>query len=196
VGLPFQVVVAALEEAFRPGEPPQSAVARLAQAKARLVAAKGVAPLTLGCDTAVVFRGEILGKPADEPEARDMLARLRGRRHTVLTAIALVGRGREVVDVARTTVHMRPYSRAELAAYVATGDPLDKAGAYAIQHPTFRPVAAWEGCYANVVGLPVCHVVRALRSWTIAPPTDVPAACQAATHQRCLVFPEIVATMP
>lgn len=130
-----------------------------------------------------------------------MLLRLRGRTHAVYTGVALVGEGREVIEVATTAVAMRDYARDELDAYVASGDPLDKAGAYAIQHPAFRPVASWRGCYANVVGLPLCHLVRALRVWRVVPPADacseqgrgVPAACQTHTGQRCTVFRDILA---
>jgi len=192
LGLPFRAVTAQVEEAPRPGEHPEETVVRLAWAKAHAVAALRPATLVIGCDTVVALDGELLGKPATAEEARVMLARLRGRAHIVYTAVALVRDRREVIRVATTTVRMRDYTDAELAAYVASGDPLDKAGAYAIQHPTFRPVASWEGCYANVMGLPLCHVVRALRAWTVVPPADVPAVCQAHT-ERCAVFADILA---
>lgn len=192
LGLPVQAVTAPIEEEMHPAESPAEMVARLARAKARAVAATHPCVPVLGCDTAVALEGRVLGKPADPEEVRAMLARLRGRTHAVYTGVVLVRAGEAVAQVAETAVIMRRYSDAEVAAYVASGDPLDKAGAYAIQHPGFDPVARWRGCYANVVGLPLCHVTRALRAWGLAPPADVPAACQAHTGQRCHVFPEIL----
>ena len=118
-----------------------------------------------------------------------MLRRLRGRSHAVYSAITLLdpAAGRALTDVAETQVTMRAYTDAEMAAYVASGDPLDKAGAYAIQHPGFHPVAALQGCYANVVGFPLCHLIRCLRVWEITPATDVPSACQSHTGRRCQI---------
>jgi predicted house-cleaning NTP pyrophosphatase (Maf/HAM1 superfamily) len=87
---------------------------------------------------------------------------------------------------------MRPYSDAEVAAYVASGDPLDKAGAYAIQNASFHPVAEYRGCYANVVGLPLCHLARSLRTWEIEPLAGLPVRCQAHTGQTCSVFQAIL----
>jgi len=196
LGLPFRVRAAAVEEAPRPGEPPRQTAARLARAKARAVAADHTAALVVGCDTLVELEGEVLGKPAHEAEARRMLGRLRGCPHHVVTGIALVGSGQEVVETVTTAVHMRDYSAAELAQYVASGDPLDKAGAYAIQHATFRPVARWVGCYANVIGLPLCHLARALALWFVRPPADVPLACQRHIRQRCTVYPQILPSPP
>ena len=122
-----------------------------------------------------------------------MLSRLRDRTHAVCTGVAVVLGDQEIVEVAETVVTMRDYTNAELGAYVASGDPLDKAGAYAIQHPSFQPVARWEGCYATVVGLPLCHLVRALRSWSVMPPANVPIACQTHIGEGCTVFPDILA---
>jgi len=192
LGLPYRATAAAVDETIGEGEPPEHGVARLARAKAVTLAVRHPDALVIGCDTVVALEGEVLGKPADEEEARAMLLRLRGRDHTVYTGVAVMGKGRGAVQVARTTVWMREYSDAEIAAYVATRDSLDKAGAYAIQHPGFRPVAAWEGCYANVVGLPLCHLVRMLRGWGIHPAVDVPAACQSHTGRQCEIFEEIL----
>jgi septum formation protein len=120
-------------------------------------------PVVLGADTAVVLGSQILGKPADEAEARAMLAALRGRAHRVLTGVALVVGG-EIAwsGVVETAVWMREYRADEVDRYVRSGRPLDKAGAYGIQDADFRPVEWTEGCYANVVGLPLCEVRRAL----------------------------------
>jgi predicted house-cleaning NTP pyrophosphatase (Maf/HAM1 superfamily) len=92
-----------------------------------------------------------------------MLRRLRGRQHDVITAVAVIRNGRSVVDHVTTKVAMRNYTDDEIANYVASGDPMDKAGAYAVQNPTFAPVASVDGCYLNVVGLPLCLLVRLLR---------------------------------
>jgi MAF protein len=192
LGLPVRAIAAPVEEETHPAESPVDMVARLARAKARALLETYPHTPVLGCDTAVALEGRVLGKPAGPAEARAMLARLRGRTHAVYTGVALVRDEEELAQVAETAVIMRRYSDAEVATYVASGDPMDKAGAYAIQHPGFDPVARWRGCYANVVGLPLCHVTRALRAWGVAPPADVPTACQAQTGQRCHVFPEIL----
>jgi MAF protein len=107
--------------------------------------------------------GAILGKPRDEAEAIDMLRRLRGRQHDVITAVAVIRNGRSVVDHVTTKVTMRNYTEDEIAAYVASGDPMDKAGAYAVQNTAFAPVSGYDGCYLNVVGLPLCRLARLLR---------------------------------
>ena len=191
LGLPFRAGKAEVDESSHPRESPQEMAARLALSKARAVAGLYQVPV-VGCDTVVTIGGESLGKPLDAEEARRMLASLRGRTHTVYTGIAVVGKGHEVVQVVETPVTMRDYTNQELGAYIASGDPLDKAGAYGIQHPTFRPVASWEGCYANVMGLPLCHLARALGAWSITPPADVPTACQAHTGQPCRAFRTIL----
>jgi septum formation protein len=120
----------------------------------------------LGADTlGVDEHGDILGKPVNDDDARDMLRRLRNRTHQVCTALTLLtpstytGRGAGggvLTRITTTHVTMRDYSDAEIDAYIATGDPFDKAGSYAIQHPVFKPVAKIDGCYTNVVGLPLC----------------------------------------
>ncbi len=155
---PFEVVVAEIDESPLPGERPEPHVRRLALAKARAVAAQIEGPArVLGADTIVVFEGRILGKPADAADAAATLRRLRGRRHEVVTGLAMVDAetGRSRSTSATTGVWMRDYSDAEIEAYVAGGDPMDKAGAYAIQHTGFRPVARLEGSETNVIGLPL-----------------------------------------
>jgi predicted house-cleaning NTP pyrophosphatase (Maf/HAM1 superfamily) len=115
-----------------------------------------------------------------------MLTRLRGQTHQVYTGVALLrlSDGLLLKDVCVTDVPMRDYSDEEIDAYVQTGDPLDKAGAYAIQHPEFRPVADMSGCYANVMGLPMCHVIRMLRKIHIQPNTDIFAGCETRLEYR------------
>jgi len=150
---------------------------------------QGFDAIIIACDTVVALDGEMLGKPRNAAEATAMLRRLRGRRHTVHSAVTMLETttGHTLTDVAETQVVMRAYTDAEMAAYVASGDPLDKAGAYAIQHSGFRPVAELRGCYANVMGLPLCHLIRCLRVWEVEPLQDVPTVCQAHTCHHCSV---------
>lgn len=187
-GWDFDIRPADLDESQLPGEAPGEYVLRLARSKARAGAGRvAESPLVLAADTAVVVDGDILGKPRSEGEAAEMLRRLRGRTHQVATGLAVLrsSDGKMVTDLCVTDVPMRAYRQKEIESYVASRDPLDKAGAYAIQHPGFHPVRKLRGCYASVMGLPLCHLVRTLRTLEVAPPSDVPAACQAALHYRC-----------
>lgn len=121
----------------------------------------------LASDTTVLLDGRSLAKPRDLEEAESMLRMLRGREHIVATGVALAGDDPQTIVSATsaTRVQMRDYGDAEIAAYVATGDPLDKAGAYSIQHPDFSPVARFIGCHLGVIGLPVCLVGALLGNW-------------------------------
>lgn len=162
LGVPFRAVPAEIDERPRPGEEGRDLARRLARAK---VVAVGAAPgeLVLAADTVVLLDGAILGKPADAAEATAILRRLRGRRHEVYTAVAVRdGTGRLVERGVASQVWLRALSDAEVAAYVATGDPLDKAGAYAVQSRACALVERLAGCYANVVGLPLCATGEAL----------------------------------
>lgn len=151
----FRVEPSDIDELLDTAEP--GAIAALALAKARAVAARGVRGLVLGADTVVVLDGIPLGKPSSGDEAREMLRRLRGREHVVITGVALLDTltGREASTAVLTRVVMAAYDEAAIDAYVATGEPLDKAGAYAVQGLGARLVAKVDGCYTNVVGLPV-----------------------------------------
>jgi septum formation protein len=161
-GIPFVVRVAPVDENPLPGERPEDYVVRLAETKAMAVEA---APeeIVLGADTTVVVGGAMLGKPASPAEARHMLVRLAGRRHQVLTGICLRHSGQVVCDWAATQVWFSAMSRREIREYVSSGEPMDKAGAYAIQGLASRYVERIEGCYFNVVGLPVALVYHHLR---------------------------------
>lgn len=131
---------------------------RLAALKATAVrrGIDGSAVTVLAADTVVLAAGHLFGKPATPTEARAMLHALRGRRHEVITGLAVVTGGDAKENACVTSVQMRPYSDHEIRAYIGRGEPFDKAGAYAIQDLGFQPVASIEGCYANVVGLPLC----------------------------------------
>jgi MAF protein len=192
-GLPFIISAADVDESIHQNETPSDYVLRLAEEKARAVRADAD-QIILGSDTTVVDGSDILGKPVDEAEAVAMLRRLRGRTHQVYTGVALLrmSDGLLLKDLCVTDVPMREYSDEEIRAYVATGDPLDKAGAYAIQHPEFHPVASMGGCYASVMGLPMCHVTRMLRNMDIETKSDVPEGCQQLLDYICPVYEEIL----
>ncbi len=195
-GLSFSRTTADIDETPRPGETAQDYTIRLSQEKARAVQVSAPSgAIILAADTTVADGDAILGKPADADEARAMLYRLRGRAHQVITALTLVHTtiGQRVTDVAATEVPMRDYDDDEIETYIASGDPFDKAGGYAIQNPDFRPVATLSGCYANVVGLPLCHLVRSLRKFGIIPPANVPLRCQQHHDYVCPVTDDILA---
>ncbi len=172
LGVDFAIVKPEVDERQRPGEAPLDYVRRLSQEKAADVAEHLPSPAAvLAADTIVILaadtlgvddEGEILGKPVDAADARRMLQRLRGRAHQVYTAITLrvqpidmAAPARNRTSLTRTDVYMRDYTDAEIEAYIATGDPFDKAGSYAIQHADFHPVERIDGSYSNVVGLPL-----------------------------------------
>jgi len=170
-GIPFEAVAPRdVAEDFPPGEPPRETVTRHARAKARSVAAAHPGRLLLGADTVVVLEGVVFGKPDDEDEARAMLAFLQGRTHTVFTGLAVVdaASGRELADAEATDVTMRPLTQEEINAYVDTGEPLDKAGAYAIQGRGAFLVERVDGDYFNVVGLPLYRLSKMLASFGYA----------------------------
>lgn len=191
LGLPFRTRPANVDESPLPAEQPLEYALRLACEKARTTAAAvGAGYFVLAADTIVVDQGQVLDKPVDAAAARRTLLQLRGRTHQVFTALAVQPPDGQLrlTDVCETRVRMRPYSPAEIECYIDSGDPFDKAGAYAIQHPQFQPVEKLEGCYANVVGLPLCHVVRTLARAGLQPPVDVPAACQGHLGYNCPVY--------
>lgn len=169
-GFAFEVAHADIDETPLAHEPADRYVVRLAEGKARAVAARFPDRAVLGADTTVVVDGDILGKPADAADAAAMLRRLQGRGHEVLTGIALVAHGRAQVALEATQVSFGPMTDAEIAAYVATGEPMDKAGAYGIQGWAARHVTRVEGSYSNVVGLPVAVVYRLLAGAALGQP--------------------------
>lgn len=192
-GWQFTVRPADVDETPFPGEDPRAYTLRLAEAKAQAAAQNAAFDaVVIASDTTVADGKDILGKPADAAEATAMLEQLRARPHWVFTAIAVLFQGQMFTDVGETEVMMRDYSDDEIQAYVATGDPLDKAGAYAIQHAGFHPVMRIAGCYASVMGLPVCHLARLLARLEIAHDPGLPMACQRALAHECMVYPQIL----
>jgi septum formation protein len=177
LGVVFDVVPSDVDETLEP-VPLPDAVGRLALRKARAVAAGRRAGLVLAADTIVVIDGTALGKPADAADARAMLTALRGRTHEVMTGIAVVdaATGRDAVETVVSRVTMSAYSDAARDAYVAGGEPLDKAGAYAIQGEGGALVSAWEGSHSNVVGLPLAETAALLRRFGLAVSAPPPAA--------------------
>lgn len=165
-GFVFQVISSALDETPLEGEPPQDLVRRLAESKAQLVAQRTVGPaFIIAADTLVVIDGRILGKPRDATEARDMLRQLAGRQHSVHTGLAVVRLPDETtrLELETTQVSFAPLSDDEIGVYISSGEPFDKAGAYAVQGRGGRFVTQIAGCYFNVVGLPLSRLYRILR---------------------------------
>lgn len=162
-GYVFEIDPAATDESVRPGEDATAYALRVAFDKARVVRARRQGAIILAADTIVVVDGDILGKPRDRAEAAAMLERLSDRTHEVLTAVVVSGGHEEVSHVERTQVRFAPLTRAEIAWYVASDEPLDKAGAYAVQGLAGRFVTEVSGSYSNVVGLPVSVVYKLLR---------------------------------
>jgi septum formation protein len=161
-GIEFQLRTMDVDESVESGESPVAYVQRLAEKKARAVEIRP-GEVILGADTTVALGDEILGKPEDDDDARRMLARLSGRRHDVHTGVCLRTARGVTTRVATTGVWFDPLTPAEIDAYVRSGEPRDKAGAYAIQGLASRFIPRIEGSYSNVVGLPVDLVYRMLR---------------------------------
>ena len=164
-GLGFEVVLSRVTEGPpAPNEGAGQYATRMARLKVEAVSANLCNGIVLGADTVVVLDGAILGKPASAAEAVEMLRRLRDRDHEVTTGLSVMDceTGRAGTAAVASTVHMRPYDDDEIAAYVASGEPFDKAGGYAVQDPQFKPAKRVEGCYLNVVGLPLCSATDLL----------------------------------
>jgi MAF protein len=195
LGLPFTVASADVDETLHTGEPPLDTARRLAHAKAHCIVRQAPpANLVIAADTIGSFNGILLGKPTDAADAEAMLRALRGRVHQVYTAIVVVRDSELVSDLATTDVLMRQYSDDEMHAYIASGDPMDKAAAYAIQHAGFHPVETVSGCFANVMGLPLCHLARSLRKLGIEIKNDAPTECQRHIGCACPVYKSILSS--
>jgi septum formation protein len=166
-GFSFTVLSSAVDETPYPGETPHDLVQRLAAAKAELVAARAVGPaIVIGADTIVTLEGHIFGKPRSTDDARHMLEKLSAHTHAVVTGVALIRLpdAERLTFVESTLVHFAALSANEISRYLATGEPHDKAGAYAIQGRAGRYIPRIEGCYFNIVGLPLARLQQALAS--------------------------------
>ncbi|MCJ7622788.1 MAG: Maf family protein [Anaerolineaceae bacterium] len=195
IGLDFDVLSVDVNEDPSRGEPPDAYVSRLAEEKARK-AAKLLKKnrIVLGLDTTVADENEILGKPSSPEDAYKMLERLRSRTHHVYTALAVISDGRAgiVIELCKSRVPMRHYSHEEMVEYISSGDSLDKAGAYAIQNPDFSPVIHFEGCFANVMGLPLCHMGRILRGIGVSLKVNIARVCQANLNYTCPIYQDVL----
>lgn len=187
LNLPYTITVSPIDEDTISAtyDGPGDGLARwLAVEKARGILPHAADQIVITADTTVLLDGTILGKPRDAAHARELLLALRDRWHRVVTGVAIsaIVNGEPIIRSAScaTPVLMRPYSEEEIAAYIASGDPMDKAGAYGIQHPIFQPTAQIQGCYLNVVGLPLCTLVSLLAAFGIQPGRDQSAP----THVR------------
>lgn len=194
LGLPHTIQTADVDEEPFDGERATVLARRLALAKA-LAVARSTPPderpvLVIGADTVVALGDKVLGKPVSPEEAVDMLRSLRQEPHVVHSAIAVVriDQSGDCVTETRlnsTTVTMRPYTEEEIQDYVATGDPMDKAGGYAIQHRLFAPVDSLKGCAAGVMGLPLGDLVTLLAKFQVHASVDLPSLCERLTGLPC-----------
>ena len=189
LGYPYEAISADVDETQVTHADPATNVILTAQLKADAITSQlSIQPqervLVIAADTAVSFADDMLGKPIDTSDARRMLRMLRGQNHEVHTGLVVqdVRTGRSIRDVHTAMVTMRHYRDEELEAYLATGDPLDKAGAYAIQHPEFRPVAELQGCFGGVMGLSICHLLQILAQFEL--PRKASLMAVGAMHAR------------
>jgi len=192
--IPFDTTAADIDERLQKDEKPLTHVQRLARQKAeKIFEIYHPGGLILAADTIVVKGEHILGKPHDLDHAVAMLTELRGSVHQVITAIYFIeSDGKTKQDLCCSNVLMRDYSDDEIQEYVATGDPFDKAGGYAIQNGTFNPVHEFKGCYASVMGFPFCHIERNLREiggYNCVPMADI---CQRNLHYSCPIFKRVL----
>jgi len=195
----FLVVNSDVDEQVSPGETPGEFVIRLAREKALkggedLIRNSFQNAFVIGADTIVVDGKEILGKPQDEKDAVRILAQLRGRTHQVLSGIALYNilSGEVQARLVCTEVAMREYTEDEVRDYIASGDPMDKAGAYGIQNRDFNPAPELAGCYANVMGLPLCHLAVLMKDMGIETDSRIAERCQDSIDYQCPVYADIL----
>lgn len=199
---PFFVVTSDVVERQIPGETAGDFVTRLAMEKAckggeDIITSSLDKALVIGADTIVVDGDEILGKPIDEADAFRILKQLKGKTHRVLSGIALYNLSTTEVRtrLVITEVDMREYTEDEVREYVASGDPLDKAGAYGIQNRDFDPAPELAGCFANVMGLPLCHLAVLMDEMGIDIDRNVAHRCQESIDYQCPVYRDVLADM-
>ena len=194
LGVEFTVQTSDIDESSLPGESPQDYVLRLAVGKSMKINPLSEERLVVvTADTAVVDGDQILGKPRNAQEAIDMLLKLRGRSHIVISGLAVRDSMTDEIftDICTTQVKMRNYGEQETKDYVDSGDPMDKAGAYAIQHSGFDPVAQVTGCYANVVGLPLCHLAMIFDQIGVDFQTETIRGCRINGNYQCRLVEKI-----
>lgn len=191
--IPFSIAPADIDERVMPDETPLELVQRLALEKAQKIAGTETDAIVLAADTIVVHQGTIIGKPRNATHAEQILRSLRDKTHQVITAIALIAPNKSAHrDVCVSQVKMRDYSDVEINAYIASGDPMDKAGAYAIQNGDFKPVPDFSGCFASVMGFPFCHIERNLRridGYNCLPVAEI---CQKNLHYPCPIHQRVL----
>ena len=199
LGRPVRQMAADVDEESVNAPDPAVNVVDTAVLKAHTIAhsftpTAGTRVILIAADTTVAVDGEMLNKPVDAADAQRMLRRLRGRAHAVHSGYVVrdMLSGVEVVGVHTAVVTMRPYTDAEIDSYIATGDPMDKAGAYAIQHPVFRPVQALQGCFLGVMGLPLCDLLGALARLGVNTAVDLTAVHRAHQQFPCPLFDRLV----
>ena len=195
-GWPFQAAPSNIDESVKSDEKPLDYVRRLACEKSMTAIPQAQSgELIIAADTIVVLDADILGKPSNAQSAVVMLKSLKNRSHQVITAIAvqLAGQPDFWQDVCISDVRMRNYSDQEIEAYIQSGDPFDKAGGYAIQNSRFNPVEHFSGCYASVMGLPLCHLERTLRKISGYLPCDMSEICRKKLEYECPITRRVLA---
>ncbi len=195
IGLPFKILAVDINESQKEDETPTDYVKRLANGKASAASQKiDSGGLIITADTTVVHKGQILGKPADQADAFRILKLLRDDSHQVITCLVLSNLAEEKrsIEICTSLVKMRNYSDEEIQNYVQSGDPLDKAGAYAIQHPDFNPVVDFCGCFASVMGMPLCHLERNLRLDADYQPVAIHKICKKFLDYTCPIHERIL----
>jgi septum formation protein len=184
------------DESRLPLESPDQYVLRIAELKSRVnLESASDCDFIISADTIVVLDGKVLGKPKDAMDAVEMLVSMRAGQHWVMTAVAVRHAGQEKprLELCKSKVGMRNYSDEEIQRYVDSGDPLDKAGAYAIQDRGFHPTEDFSGCLASVMGMPLCHLERSLRRNQDYEATDWPSICQKKLEYSCPITSRIMA---
>lgn len=194
MNIPFEVTSADIDERHQKGEHPIDYVQRVACEKAEAIFnSSHFAAVILAADTIVIHGEHILGKPKDKDQATEMLLELRGVIHQVVTAICLIQPdGKTMQDLCVSNVRMRNYSDQEIRKYVSSGDPLDKAGAYAIQNGSFDPVSEFNGCFASVMGFPFCHIERNLQKIGGYNCVSTAERCQKNLHYFCPIYVRVL----
>jgi septum formation protein len=194
-GIHFQSLSTDIDESIKAGEKGKDYVSRLAIEKAKKAADTiSSGELVIAADTTVVLGNTILGKPVDRVEAVHMLTSLRNRQHEVITALVILKTGEcsFIIEGCISKIQMRDYSDQEIQTYVNTDDPLDKAGAYAIQHPQFDPVINFQGCFASVMGMPLCHLERNLCHFNGYQGRGMQTICQKFLRYTCPIHQRVM----